>query len=377
MKKNKKKFNKAIKSYKSLLLVCLLISGYGIAQTEINTIHSEILEADRKFIVRLPSSYNKNENYPLVVMTDASFYFNLVKEAANNLYQGGFPKMIVVGIFSDDRYKDLTPTKTDESSTSGGSDKFLKFLKSELIPEISSKYSVSNFHVLIGHSLGGLFTLTTSIKEPELFDAYIASTPTVRWNNFEMLDNIQKKYFNELNNKKLFLSIGDEKGIEREGVLRFNTKFSDNVKENGNYVFKSYPDESHSTVPWMSYYEGLKHIFAPFNLKTSSVMSIKELVNYYQKLGHDYDYDVKVPQRILMNNGSYALEDGKFKKALNFFKYYAENYSNIPIPFRFLGDTYFKMKDYKKAKKHYESAYKLFQSGYVKSRLLEISQMQD
>lgn len=358
-----------------LLLACLLVSGYGVAQTEINTIHSKILDTDRKFIVKLPSSYDQNKEYPLVVMTDALFYFDIVKEAVNNLYQGGFPKMIVVGVFSDDRYKDFTPTKTDESLTSGGSDKFLKFLKSELIPEISSKYSISNFRVLIGHSLGGLFTLTTSIRAPELFDAYIASTPTVRWNNFKMFDNIQKEYFIKLSNKKLFLSIGDEKGIDREGVLRFDKMFSDQVKENVNYVFKSYPDESHSTVPWMSYYEGLKHIFSPFNLKASSVMSIKELVDYYQKLGNDYDYDIRVPQRILMNNGSYALEEGKFKKALSFFKYYAENYSNIPIPFRFLGDTYFKMKDYKKARKHYESAYKLSQSDYVKSRLSKISEI--
>lgn len=359
--------------YKTLILITAFLVNINVSsQTETLTIQSKILNTDRKVMVSLPPSYNPNENYPLILMTDASYYFNIVKEAVHTLFQDGFPKMIVVGVLSDDRYKDLSPTQTDESSTSGGSEEFLKFLKSELIPEIRNKYSISNYHVLIGHSLGGLFTVTTSLKEPEMFDAFIASTPTIRWDNFLLLNELDENYFKQLTNKKFFLSIGNETGNEREGVLSFNKKSLKHNQNRENFIFQSYPNESHTTVPWISYWKGLKYIFAPFNPDNYEGMSLKELINYYQKLGDDYDYDSRVPQRMLLNIGSNALEKEQYDVSIEVFEYYAKHYSYIPIPYRFLGDTYFNMKKFDKAKTYYESAYKLFPAEYTKSKLKEI-----
>ena len=74
--------------------------------------------------------------------------------------------MIVVGIENvnqDTRYRDFTPTHAEgfhdeDIPTSGGADNFLNFLKKELAPFIDKNYRTEPFRIIIGTSMGGLFT---------------------------------------------------------------------------------------------------------------------------------------------------------------------------------------------------------------------------
>jgi hypothetical protein len=74
------------------------------------------------------------------------------------------------------RARDYTPTKETRLPQSGGADQFLAFMKNELFPFMETNYKAdSKNRILMGCSLGGLFTLYTLFTQPELFSGYAAA----------------------------------------------------------------------------------------------------------------------------------------------------------------------------------------------------------
>jgi tetratricopeptide (TPR) repeat protein len=87
------------------------------------------------------------------------------------------PPMIVVGIANTDRTRPLTPTHADFKNpdgsvnalpTSGGADRFLDFIQTELMSEIEKRYRTAPYRIFAGHSLGGLLAIHTLITRPDL-----------------------------------------------------------------------------------------------------------------------------------------------------------------------------------------------------------------
>jgi hypothetical protein len=115
---------------------------------------------------------------------------------------------IVVGIgyLTDDymkplvlRYQDLTPVTEDktlfptqpplaEADRGGGSELFYRLIAEELRPAVCASYPIdAHLQTLYGHSLGGLFVLGVMFKHPESFNKYVASSPSIWWDNRSVL----------------------------------------------------------------------------------------------------------------------------------------------------------------------------------------------
>lgn len=72
---------------------------------------------------------------------------------------------------------------------SGGAEAFHQFLQNELKPVIEKDYPVNpQRQALLGNGYGGLFVLHTLFTKPESFQTYIASSPSVWWNNRYILE---------------------------------------------------------------------------------------------------------------------------------------------------------------------------------------------
>src|SRR6185503_12010488 len=154
--------------------VLLLISSAAIAQPATGTlkkfsIKSTVLGEDRIILVRTPVGYETNKvSYPVLYMTDGDAHMGHTASTIEFLSQNGrIEELIVVGITNTDRTRDLTPVRSTakdpagnlQAPTSGGADNFLKFIETELIPQIEKQYRVQPYRILAGHSLGGLFAI--------------------------------------------------------------------------------------------------------------------------------------------------------------------------------------------------------------------------
>jgi predicted alpha/beta superfamily hydrolase len=104
-----------------------------------------------------------------------------------------------------------TPTPEARLPGSGGAQKFLAFLKTELIPFVEANYRADPAQrVLLGSSLGGLFTLYVMFTEPALFSAYVSSSPAVQYGDRAAFKQ-EAAYAAKHKNLpvRLFLSVGE------------------------------------------------------------------------------------------------------------------------------------------------------------------------
>jgi predicted alpha/beta superfamily hydrolase len=254
-------------------------------------LHSTVLAEDRVVFVRLPRSYPRDgASHPVLYLTDGHDYINEIGSIIDFLAQNGrMPELIVVGITSSDRYRDFTSTRADvtkpdgtvvfRAPTSGGADKFLKFIDSELVPEIEKRYRAEPFRILVGHSLGGLFVLHALFSKPSLFRAYIASSPSLEWDTEVILQEAaQFSASSKPLRATLFLSISDEGEVVK--------RFGDDFEQLRNILTRNVPagfewdslimkDENHNSGVLRAHYAGLRKIFADWQAPKSTTTSPK------------------------------------------------------------------------------------------------------
>ena len=72
-----------------------------------------------------------------------------------------------------------------------GANEFRRFLIEELRPQIAAAHQVDpSREALFGYSLGGLFVLDTLLQHPGAYRSYIASSPSIWWNDCAVLKHV-------------------------------------------------------------------------------------------------------------------------------------------------------------------------------------------
>src|SRR5258708_9952316 len=155
-----------------------------------DSIYSNVLKETRVIQVVLPKGYQpeKNSKYEVLYMLDGEWYMEQIPFIYNFVVSAKFaPENIFVLIpntyvnGANLRDRDFSPTKIKDDSLSGGADTFHAFLKDELIPYVEKKYPTNGQRSLVGSSFSGLFSVYAFVKDPELFQSYIASDPNLNW----------------------------------------------------------------------------------------------------------------------------------------------------------------------------------------------------
>jgi predicted alpha/beta superfamily hydrolase len=128
--------------------------------------------------------------------------------------------MIVIGIVNpmNKRNEELTLTVKNEAQLDrlAGADRFLAFIEKEVIPLVKSRYRILDYKALSGTSHGGQFAVNALIKRPNLFNGVIAISPSLYWNNNQLLDLTEEALKNGTLNGRLFISIANEEPIMTE-----------------------------------------------------------------------------------------------------------------------------------------------------------------
>jgi predicted alpha/beta superfamily hydrolase len=354
------------KTFTFLVLIALLcLSTFGNGQVikhEIvlgNTIslESEVLNEERDFYVYLPTGYEQSdEKYPVMYVLDGETKFTISAAIANFLANNRqIPQMIVVGIPNVARNRDFTPTVSKQMNVSGGADNFVGFLDNELTTFIDTAYRTHDYQILFGHSLCGMFSVYTLFAYPDLFDAYIAASPYLMYDD----EFVVKKAKDALNShsdftNQIYMSIGDEptyfNSLENLKSVLKNTSGI-------NWILQKYEDEDHRSIPFRTIADGLEYIFSDWQLTNDIAMKGVDAIKGRIKYQEDkYGFSNKNTEASINIVGYQLLQADKFKKAIEIFQKNAELYPKSANVYDSLGDAYDAKGNKKKALFNYKKA---------------------
>lgn len=243
-----------------------------IPGSETRTITSSIVNQEYVLHISLPGGYAAgNKKYPVVYLMDSQWDFSLLSALYGEQYYDGFiPELIIVGVTwggrnpnpDSLRTRDYTPTRIDRAPQSGGAAAFLSFMKNELFPFVEANYKADkNDRVLVGCSLGGLFTMFALFTEPGLFQRYVAASPAFGWDN-EVLYRYEKAYFDSKPTAaaRLYMIMG---GVERgvPGFEKLVKHLSDRNYQSLQFRAKVLENTGHSGTKGEGYARGLQYVY--------------------------------------------------------------------------------------------------------------------
>lgn len=247
---------------------------YNHIANDVHVIHSRVLDQDRRIYINVPKvdSADINKPLPVLYLLDGENHFHILSAYIEYLsHWQVIPPMIVVGIVSVDRVKDLTPTNSlinfdgkveSKYKTSGGNEQFFNFIQQELMPYIEANYRTNPFKIFAGHSFGGVTAINCMLTRPYMFDAYIAISPSLWFGNKYVLRLAEEKLPNlTMGDKKLFYSVGNEDGTFRDDLLKFDKLFNHDNLKTFEHEYKYYPSEDHMTEPIPAYYDALRFVY--------------------------------------------------------------------------------------------------------------------
>ncbi|MFY1828357.1 alpha/beta hydrolase [Myxococcus fulvus] len=256
-----------------------------------------------RMFVAIPEGPAPAEGHPVIYLLDGGSHFPTLERlsrALPRLAKGfGVPAAppIIVGLgypgdaaWSEQaRGEDYTPPAPDLSNTGdrfskkqGGADRFLDFVKKELEPALAARLPLDTSRsALMGHSYGGLLVVHALLTRPASFEAFIAGSPSLWWNNRYVLT--EKTSFLERHaatpvKARVLLTVGGLEQTPRKsqgerGMLAVERRMVDNTRELSGELsalgrglevrFLEFPGEDHygAWLPMLS--RGLLFFSAP------------------------------------------------------------------------------------------------------------------
>jgi predicted alpha/beta superfamily hydrolase len=322
-------------------------------------LHSSILNEDRIIWVRTPRNYDQGKDpLPVLYLTDGPAQINEIGGTIDFLVQNNrMPPLIVVGIANTDRTRDLTPSHSDAKNpdgtaanpTSGGGDRFLDFIQNELMPEIEKRYRTVPYKIFTGHSLGGLMAIHILITRPDMFQAYIAVSPSLWWNDQRTLRQAQDFFATHAElNKTLFVSLGDEDNSQvpmRASFEEFQKTLTEKTPKGFQWDSAHYLDEDHGSTVLRAHYAGLRAVFAGWQMPRDPgngmpAGGIEGLEKHYRELSARYGYQIPLPENTLNNLGYQLMGEKKLDQAIAIFQRNVELYPGSANVYDSLGEGY-------------------------------------
>ena len=237
------------------------------------TLQSEILSEVRRINVYAPPPYAQSPDtrLPVLYMPDggmAEDFLHIAGLIQVSVGNGTMRPFLLVGIENTERRRDLTgPTQSaDDKKIAprvGGSAAFRRFIRSELMPIVNTRYRTTPETAIMGESLAGLFVVETLFVEPDLFDTYIAFDPSLWWNNKELLEKAgSRSGASGKQQRTLYLASSDEKDLSL-----LTQQLADRLRKNApadlRLHYEPMPQETHATIYHPAALQALRRLFKP------------------------------------------------------------------------------------------------------------------
>ena len=261
-------------------------------------IESTILGETRTLEIRLPPGYDEDSRaYPMLLVLDGGDWFSYMATLENGVAPNHLPEMVVVGIPNTDRRRDLDTADESLGEPGAGAERFKRFLHEELLPHLSKTYRASSYRVLAGHSLAGIFVLHTFATNPEMFQGYIATSPSLHSPPHKLILDRDMESLNPASTAGRFLFItagGMEERIARElEQLAADLEKRDDLDLD--FHWEIFPAEGH--LPVKGFYQGLRLLFSGWFPPREPFIEgdWAAIKKHYRQLSHRFGFLVEPP----------------------------------------------------------------------------------
>jgi len=339
--------------------------------------HSNVLGEERTYWVSLPVAYDdpnfEPEHYPVIYVLDGkSAFFPLAglvdfmsgRESVN--FQ--IPECVVVGVDTSNRERDLIPDAAAPGGIAGN--RFLAYLTRELIPIIEAQYRTLPFRIYVGHSLGGLTGTFTLLESAGVFDGYLAIDPSLWWNGGKLVKDSPQS-LGRLGTKKIqryYLSVvdGADDGGQNahvKNIHQLGFSLAANAPENLKWKLDVIPGTDHSSIPLLSWYNGLLFVFQGYDLSHYGMMQNPDAIEpHFAELAKRTGLFMDPPQSIFWILAHYLTTPNRYPdaaKALKVIHMGLKYHPQSPYLHEKLGAANEIAKDPVRALESYQTALKL------------------
>ena len=146
----------------------------------------------------------------------------------------------------------------------GGGEKFVSFIKDELIPYIDTKYATASYRIISGHSQSGNLALYASMTHPETFQACIAADPSVWFANGRIIDELKDGL--QYKRSRWYIGIANAFDMTTDEIRMDTTNFG---LFHSKFIFKLVDrlnDSYYKSLEFNSkYYKNESHFFSTTN----------------------------------------------------------------------------------------------------------------
>lgn len=373
-----------------LLFPCLSSQAEDLSYGKKFVFPSKILNEDRIYWINLPASYNDPnlgpEKYPVIYVLDGKSNFlplvgliNFMSGPESVNYQ--IPEVIIVGIDTSNRMKDLTPTPPSSApsekeaagpmqESSGGGKLFFEFLTKELFPSIEENYRTLPYRVYVGHSLGGLTSTYTLLHHPGVFAGHLAIDPSLWWDKAKYVnespealrnfgtEKIQRYYASVINSS-------EEAGMSfhHKAIHQLGFSLAANAPPNLKWKVDVIPETDHSSIPLLSWYNGLLFVFEGYDLSHYGMMQdLDSIEKHFDELAKTIGLRMDPPQTIFWILAHYLTTPNRYPNAEKAFKLIhlgLKYHPQSPYLYEKLGAAYELNKEPEKALEAYQKALSL------------------
>jgi tetratricopeptide (TPR) repeat protein len=228
------------------------------------------------------------------------------------------------------------------------------------MPFVEGNYRTQPYRILVGHSLGGLLATHTMLSRPDLFDAHIAISPYLAWDNGVIFKDMKAALGRRAAAGGFyFATYGGLEGKDYDKNLRALRKtLKRNAGKKLAWQITKMPNDDHGTIVHPAIYTGLRNLYKNFRPKDG--LDIAGLKKHYSRLSKQFGYEIRIPeQTVNMMGYGILMKKGDPKKAIAIFEENVKLYPHSANVYDSLGEAYEAAGQFDKALENYERAIKM------------------
>lgn len=356
------------------VLIGLLCFNLG-AQVKKEIFESFKLQERRDVSYYFPEDYSEEKKYPLLVVLDAEYLFDIV--VANAKFYSRhqrMPEAIIVGIDqaeNDLRWEDCDFDQTSGLPTEKGA-KFYEFLGTELIPYLETQYNVAPFKMFIGYDITANFGNYFLFKDKSLFNSYLSISPVLAT---EMESRVPAR-LSDLNQQIFYNVVLEKEPTEdRQRILQMNNAIKSIDKESLHYFFDEYNDADHVSIAAYGISKAFDNVFkifrpiTPKEYKTEILASDEPVFKYlqdrYDMIESLLGFRKPVELNDIMAIYAASLKKEDFESLKPLAEVCKKQFPETMMGFYFEGEYYEQLGEPKKAFKTFEKAFQMEEIDFL------------